>query len=136
VIQVPAAEERDVEKEALDILEEAPDQRLQARPPRREESRRPRPIRNDPEEEEERPRSRESPPAKKVRKRTERQPRVAFEDGWFGSTNSGVIGGVLMILIAVGWFIAGLAADRIFIYPPILFVIGLVAMVKGIFGAS
>jgi hypothetical protein len=44
----------------------------------------------------------------------------------------GVLGGVVMIVIAVVWFFAGLAADRIFFYPPILFVIGLYALIKGI----
>jgi hypothetical protein len=44
----------------------------------------------------------------------------------------GVIGGIIMIVIALVWFFAGLAADRIFFYPPILFVIGLYALIKGI----
>ena len=61
-----------------------------------------------------------------------RPPAVTFERGWFGSTNAGVAGGVLMMIIAVVWFIAGLALiNRAFIYPPILFVIGIIAIVKG-----
>lgn len=44
----------------------------------------------------------------------------------------GVLGGIVMIVIALVWFFAGLAADRIFFYPPILFVIGLYALIKGI----
>jgi predicted DNA-binding protein (UPF0251 family) len=44
----------------------------------------------------------------------------------------GVLGGVLMMVIAAVWFIGGLAADRIFFYPPVLFIIGLVGLVKGI----
>jgi hypothetical protein len=59
---------------------------------------------------------------------------IVFEEGWFGSLNAGVIGGVLMMLIAVAWFVAGLAAGRIFFYPPILLVIGVVAVIKGLFG--
>lgn len=47
--------------------------------------------------------------------------------------NSGMAGGALAMVIAVVWFVVGLAADRIFIYPPILFVIGLVAVFKGLF---
>ena len=43
----------------------------------------------------------------------------------------GVLGGILMIVIAVVWFFAGLAADVIFFYPPILFCIGLYALIKG-----
>jgi hypothetical protein len=54
-----------------------------------------------------------------------------FERGWFGSTNSGVVGGLLMIVIAAVWFGLGYSAGRIFIYPPILACIGLVSIVKG-----
>ncbi len=66
----------------------------------------------------------------------ERGPRIAFEPGWFGSVNSGVIGGILMMAIAAVWFFLGLAADRIFIYLPILFCIGFVSMVKGFTGGG
>jgi hypothetical protein len=61
-------------------------------------------------------------------------PRVAFEQGWFGSMNAGVIGGLLMMLIAVVWFAVGLAVGIIFFYPPILLVLGFIAMVKGLMG--
>jgi hypothetical protein len=46
--------------------------------------------------------------------------------------NGGVLGGLLAMLVALVWFIVGLAADRIFFYPPILFIIGLVAFIKGL----
>lgn len=72
--------------------------------------------------------------AKKRRPKTRGGPRVAFEQGWFGSLNAGVIGGLLMMLIAVIWFVAGLAMNIIFFYPPILLVIGLIAMIKGLAG--
>jgi hypothetical protein len=65
-----------------------------------------------------------------------RQPRVVFEQGWFGNVNSGVIGGVLMIVIAVAWFGLGLMANRIFFYPPILAVIGLMSVFKGMTGGG
>ena len=39
--------------------------------------------------------------------------------------------GLAAMLIAVVWFVLGLLADRIFFYPPVLFVIGIVAMIKG-----
>jgi hypothetical protein len=61
---------------------------------------------------------------------------VAFEQGWFGSFSSGVVGGLLMIIIAVVWFSLGFAAGRIFFYPPILFFIGLASIFKGISGRS
>ena len=63
-----------------------------------------------------------------------RGPSVSFEQGWFGSTNAGVLGGLLMILIAVVWFVLGLAINRIFIYPLILLVIGAIAVIKGLAG--
>jgi hypothetical protein len=67
--------------------------------------------------------------------KSEAQPagRKLLKKGWFESTNGGVFGGILMILIAVGWFVAGLAADRIFFYPPVLLIIGIVAVFKGLF---
>ena len=43
-----------------------------------------------------------------------------------------ILGGVGMMVGAVVWFVVGYAAGRIFIYPPILFVIGAVALVKGL----
>jgi hypothetical protein len=63
-----------------------------------------------------------------------RGPAIAFEEGRFGSTKAGIAGGMLMILIAVVWFVLGLAVNRIFIYPPILFVIGVIAIIKGLAG--
>ena len=45
----------------------------------------------------------------------------------------GVVGGLIMIVIAVVWFFAGLAQGYIFYYPPFLFVIGIYALLKGIF---
>ncbi len=42
---------------------------------------------------------------------------------------NGVGGGAVAMAIAVVWFFAGLAAGRIFFYPPILFLVGLAAVV-------
>lgn len=64
------------------------------------------------------------------------RPLVTFEQGWFGNVNSGVVGGFLMMLIAVVWFVLGLAGGYIFFYPPILFVVGIIAVVKGGLGDS
>jgi hypothetical protein len=61
---------------------------------------------------------------------------VVFEQGWFGNINSGALGGLLMMVIAVVWFVLGLMANRIFFYPPILFVIGLISLFKGLFGGG
>ena len=53
--------------------------------------------------------------------------------GWFGHVNAGVGGGLAMMAIAVIWFFGALLLiDRIFFYPPILFVVGLIAVFKGL----
>ena len=81
-----------------------------------------------------------SPEPPRPPRRLKRRPRrsgggLALEQGWFGSTNAGVIGGVLMMVIAVVWFVLGfIYLSRIFIYPPILFVIGIAAFIKGLLG--
>jgi len=71
-----------------------------------------------------------------VRQKGQGQPRVVFEQGWLGSVNSGAIGGILMMIIAAAWFFVGLSFNRIFFYPPILFVIGAIAVIKGLLGGE
>ncbi len=51
-------------------------------------------------------------------------------------TNGSTITGILMMIGAVVWFFGGLAAGIIFFYPPILFILGLIAMVKGLMGGD
>jgi hypothetical protein len=48
--------------------------------------------------------------------------------GFFDAT---VIGGLVVMLVAVGWFVAGLAAGVLFFYPPVMFVLGMITVVKG-----
>jgi hypothetical protein len=43
----------------------------------------------------------------------------------------GVVGGLVMMGIAVVWFVLGWMAGYIFYYPPILFLIGVYACIKG-----
>ena len=50
--------------------------------------------------------------------------------GW--GINAGIGGGAIMMLIALVWFCGGLAFDYIFFFPPVLFVVGLIAFFKGI----
>jgi hypothetical protein len=45
-----------------------------------------------------------------------------------------VAGGALAMIGAVVWFVVGLTANRVYIYPPIMFVLGLIAVVKGLLG--
>ena len=82
-------------------------------------------------DEEDEPRLKRRP---KLRREEARGPAIAFEEGWFGSTNAGIAGGVFMILIAVVWLVVGLAFNRLFFYPLILFVIGVIAIIKGLAG--
>jgi hypothetical protein len=95
------------------------------------------------EDEEERPRSRKRPDDEddedeedrpRRRKKKRRRDKDGSPEGE-SSSQAGpyatIGGGVLMMVGATVWCIAGLAFDRIFIYPPILFVIGIVAVVRG-----
>jgi hypothetical protein len=74
------------------------------------------------EDDEDRPRRR-----KKKRRRDKEDAASSSQAGPYASIG----GGVLMMIGATVWCIAGLAFDRIFIYPPILFVIGIIAVVRG-----
>ena len=60
------------------------------------------------------------------------QTKSAEGGGWDAS----MIGGIVMMLGAVVWFVGGLFFDIIFFYPPILFVIGLVAFFKGMLSGN
>lgn len=54
------------------------------------------------------------------------------EEGITGAILSlGSFGGILLMVIAVVWFVLGLKANRIFFYPPVLFVIGIGGFFKG-----
>ena len=76
----------------------------------------------------------ERPRKKKKWKKPKKRPAAATSSGDGGS--GGVAGGLLMMVGAVVWFVVGLAFDWVFFYPPILFILGLVAFVKGLAGNS
>jgi hypothetical protein len=132
VLAIPAPEV-EAEEDAYEVLRAEPETRVRRDPEPAYRRREP-----EPEPEPEPPRRpvlrREPSPRRRPRRAERGGPRVAFEEGWFGSANAGVVGGLLMILIAVVWFVAGLAAGYIFFYPPILFVIGIIAFIKGLSG--
>jgi hypothetical protein len=140
VFVVPApTEERDVDQEAADLLlSDSPREESPAReesPPleRREEATQPLPARVPPRKPIDMTPPKAPPrPKKEAAPRSERTP-IAFEEGWFGSLNAGVIGGFLTMLIAIVWLVVGMAAGRIFIYAPVLFVFGFIAMIRGFF---
>lgn len=46
--------------------------------------------------------------------------------------NNGIAAGVLMIICALAWFFGGLIIGVIFYYPPILLILGIVTLFKGI----
>jgi hypothetical protein len=52
-------------------------------------------------------------------------------DGESGAAGS-ILAGIGMMVGAVVWFVGGLFFDRIFFYPPILFILGLIAFVRGV----
>lgn len=62
---------------------------------------------------------------------------AAEDDGFFAperrGLDKGILGGVIMMGIAVAWFGLGWMAGYIFFYPPILFLIGLFGTLKGLF---
>jgi hypothetical protein len=65
----------------------------------------------------------------------ERQAKEEEETGNFSPENKaiqkGVLGGLGMMAIAVIWFVVGWMSGYIYFYPPILFVIGIYALIKG-----
>jgi hypothetical protein len=44
----------------------------------------------------------------------------------------GILGGLATMAIAIVWFVVGWMGGYIYFYPPILFVIGIYALIKGI----
>jgi len=74
---------------------------------------------------------------RKVAHNLNHKPSQAQQDNSFfapekAGIKKGVLGGLIMMVIAVIWFFAGLSIGIVFFYPPILFVIGVYAFFKGI----
>lgn len=62
-------------------------------------------------------------------------PRSSDTEGGFW--NGSVLGGIALMVIACVWFFGALfLANTIFIYPPIMFIIGLVTVVKGLLSGN
>ncbi len=76
-----------------------------------------------------------APPAKARKRIAYRRP-VDRDDGPFEferkGTSAGLVGGLVMMAIAAVWFFVGLAGGIIFFYPPILFIIGVIAAINGL----
>src|SRR5262249_37356269 len=128
----PQAEE---EIEALDLL--LADEPPAARPARRPEPddavfdrkqvRRPPPVPPPPVKEP------FEPPRPRARERKRKRPE---RSGGGIAVNAEIITGILMMVGAAVWFFLGLAAGFIYFYPPILFVLGIAAVVRGFTGGG
>lgn len=73
-------------------------------------------------------------PASK-RPRPARPPREDAGGGFRITLSPAVAGGLGSMAVGAGWFFFALSNNRISIYAPIMFVFGLVAVVRGVFGA-
>ena len=74
----------------------------------------------------------EDRPRKKKRKKKRRPAADSSSDS--SGTSASVGGGLLMMIGAIVWFVLGLMFDWVFFYPPIMFVLGLIAFIKGMTG--
>jgi ribosomal protein S27E len=87
--------------------------------------------------------TRSAPPrvgkSSKTSKSSKPDPKAKSGGGAFsmekGMLNAGVLGGLGLMLGAVVWFVVGFLLGYIFYYPPIMFIIGFVALVKGLIGS-
>lgn len=71
-----------------------------------------------------------SPPSAKKRKKKKRAPEP--QPSGNSLFEGEILGGIAMMVGAVVWLGVGLAAGYIFFYPPILFLIGLGTLIKGL----
>lgn len=73
-----------------------------------------------------------SPNSASAKKRKKKNRASAPESSGNSIFEGEIIAGIAMMLGAVVWFVGGLAAGFIFFYPPILFLIGLGSLIKGL----
>ena len=72
------------------------------------------------------------PRPRKKRPRVDREERGGYRGPWISPL---FFTGLLMMFGAIAWFVLGIILiDRIFFYPPILFVLGFISMIKGLLG--
>jgi hypothetical protein len=60
--------------------------------------------------------------------------RASQRSGGGVTVSGGVIAGLFMMLGAVVWLVVGLYFGWLFFYPPVLFIIGLISLIKGLMG--
>lgn len=61
---------------------------------------------------------------------------AAAEDELFGRVNPFAVGGILTMVLGLGWFASGYAAGYLFVAPPVLLALGAVATIKGLCGGE
>jgi hypothetical protein len=88
---------------------------------------------DDDEDDDERPRARRDREERKPRPKRPR-PRRESSGSSSSAATAGIFGGLAMMVGAVVWFILGLYNGWLFYYPPILFVMGVIAFVRGLMG--
>jgi hypothetical protein len=129
VLSVPQAlQEKDAEHEALDYLLTDSPPEPPKRPNTREAVATPEEVMRRPSVP---PRYAPPTPAASVKSRGPAQIKKRRRSGPLLVVHREIVAGVLMILGAIVWFGLGLAAGIIFIYPPILLVLGIGAVIRG-----
>ena len=127
----PAEDECEVVDDPLPVAKAAPVRAVAAPPPasklgasRWADKPAPRPVADD-DEEDDRP----AKPKKKKKKH-----RTSESSGGGVTVSGGVVAGLFMMLGAVVWLVVGLYFGWLFFYPPVLFIIGLISLIKGLMG--
>jgi hypothetical protein len=75
-----------------------------------------------------------SKPPKPVKRRKVSRSRASRRSGPMLVIHREIVAGVFMMLGATVWFVVGFALGWIYFYPPILFVLGIAAVVRGLTG--
>lgn len=133
-IPAPAAKPPTAEDEAFRLLSEGPDPPAAPPPPRREWTADPvPPPRPAPPPVPAAPSGRRAIPGFNKAMDDDRAERRRSRRSGI-SISPGVLGGLGLMAGAAIWFFVGLAGGVIFFYPPVLFIIGLVTLVRALFG--
>jgi hypothetical protein len=75
-------------------------------------------------------------PAAPVKRRKLPRRKASRRSGPLLVVHREIVAGVLMMVGATVWFVVGFALGWVFFYPPILFVLGIAAVVRGLTGGS
>jgi hypothetical protein len=79
----------------------------------------------------------EAPEPRERRRKRKRSRDTSYRSSGGGiAVHPSIVTGLLMMVGAVVWFVLGLMAGWIYFYPPVLFVLGIGAVVRGFMGAE